>query len=130
MNLVAKMLPVLMLTGAMVTGISGALHAEDVKPARSIKPLEGVLFNVGTKHGVGYFYTEAKHCKLVITAADEPVPDTVQTFTAVRYEASVQAGSPTRYDLSEGKFLEFTCSLDAQGMTMKEVERVANGAVK
>jgi hypothetical protein len=130
MNLVAKMLPILMLTGAMLTGVSGALHAEDVKPARPMKPLEGVLFNVGAKRGVVYFYAEAKRCKLILTVTDEPVTDVVQIFTAVRHEADVEAGSPTRYDLSEGKFIEFACSLDARAMTMKEVERIANGAVK
>jgi hypothetical protein len=130
MKLVAKMLPAMILTGAIATSFPCALHADDANPAISMKPIEGILFNVGTKHGVGYFYAEEKHCKLVLTVTDEPDSDAVQTFAAVRHEANVQAGSPTRYDLSEGKFLEFTCAADAQTMTMKQVERVANGAVK
>jgi hypothetical protein len=128
MNLVAKMLPAVMLTGAILT--SFPVHAEDANPAKSMKSIEGILFNVGAKHGVGYFYAKDKHCKLVLTVTDEPVSDAVQTFSAVRHEADVQAGSSTRYDLSEGKFLEFTCAADTQTMTMKQVERVANGAVK
>ena len=128
MNLAAKIFAAVMLNSAIAAGMPGVLLADDASPAISMKPIEGILFNAGTKRGVGYFYTEQNHCKLVLTVT-ESVSDP-HTFTAVRREADVLAGSPARYDLSEGKLLEFTCAADAKTMTMKQIERFADGAAK
>ena len=95
-----------------------------------MNPLQGILFDAGAKHGVGYFYNEADRCKLVLTLADDSNTEGDQSFTAIRHEATVFAGNSTRYNSTEGKSLEFTCAADAQKMTVRQVERVAAGAGK
>jgi hypothetical protein len=72
---------------AIWTRASGALQAENATAVKSMKPLEGVFIEAGTRRAVGYLYNEARHCKLVLTVADAPISDEVQTFTAIRYEA-------------------------------------------
>jgi hypothetical protein len=130
MNFVSKILSTALLAGGMWTGITGALYAADANTVKSIKPLQGISLNAGPKHGVGYFTSEASLCKLVLTLADEPNSDDVQSFTVLRYEAAVPTGKSTRYSAAEGKALEFTCGLNAQAMTMREVERIATGTIK
>jgi hypothetical protein len=130
MNRVNKIIATVLLVSSISPVSTGSLLAEDLSVGRAFKPLQGVLFDAGAKHAVGYFSSEAKSCKLVLTIADEPTADAAQTFTVVRHEAQVQAGRPARYNLSDGKIFEFTCAADAQTMTMKQIERIATGAEK
>ena len=127
MNLASKIFSAALLQGVI---FAGALHAEDINAVQSMKPLQGIVFNAGTRHGVGYFYSEANRCKLVLTLADEPNTDDDQSFTAIRHEATVSVGSSTRYNSTEGQALEFTCEANAQKMTLRQVERVVAGATK
>lgn len=130
MNFISKTLSAALLTAGISAGFTGALYAADTNTIKSIKPLQAVSFNAGPKHGVGYFYAKAKQCQLVLTLADEPNPDDVQSFTVIRYEAAVPTGKSTRYSSTEGKALEFTCGFDAQAMSLREVERIATGSIK
>ena len=130
MNRVNNIIATVLLVSSICPVATGSLLADDLSAGRAFKPLEGVFFNAGAKHAVGYFDSEAKSCKLVLTIADEPSGDADQTFTVARHEAHVQAGRLTRYNLSDGKIFEFTCAADAQTMTMKQIERIATGAVK
>jgi hypothetical protein len=125
MNLTSKILSVALLAGI---ASASALRAEEINTVQSMKPLQGILIEVGAKHGVGYFYSEANHCKLVLTLADDPNTEDDLSFTAIRHEATVFAGNSTRYNSPDGKSLEFTCATDAQKMTVRQVERVVAGA--
>jgi hypothetical protein len=127
MILTSKILSTALLAGIAVTS---ALRAEEINTVQLMKPLQGIFFEAGAKHGVGYFYSDANHCKLVLTLADDPNIEGDQSFTAIRHEATVSAGDLTRYNSSEGKSLEFTCATDAQKMTVRQVERVVAGAGK
>jgi hypothetical protein len=130
MNLISKTFSTALLIAGICAGFTGTLYAADTNTAKSIKPLQGISFNAGPKHGVGYFYTKAKQCQLVLTLADAYEPDDVQSLTVVRYEAAVPTGKSTSYSSTEGKTLEFTCGFDAQAMTLREVERIATGGIK
>lgn len=130
MSFVSKVLTAVLLTSVIGISPSGLVHAEDANAVKSVKPLEGIFFDFGTKHGVGYFYNEAKDCKIVITLADTPNLDDDQSFTATRHEASVPAGGSGRYNATEGKAIEFTCNADAQAMTLRQVERLVSEAAK
>jgi hypothetical protein len=92
--------------------------------AQTIKPVQGVSFHVGTKHAVSYFLDENGRCKLVLTVAEEPSGD-VSNFEATRFEAAIEAGKSTRYQMAEGLSLEFTCQDQAQAMNIKSLETVA-----
>jgi hypothetical protein len=130
MNFVSKILPAVLLIGVIGMGPLGAVHAEGANPVKSIKPIEGIFFDLGTKHGVGYFFKEAKACKIVLTLADTPGLDDAQSFTATRHEALVAAGGSVRYNATEGKAIEFACQADARAMTLRQVERHASEAGK
>ena len=121
MNFATKILSAAIVAGVLMTS---AAKADDINGVKSVKPLEGVFFDVGTKHAVGYFYNEGHTCKLVLTLADAPSFDTIQTFTATREEASISAGDAARFNLSKDKAFEFTCAAEALAMKIKEIEHV------
>ena len=88
----------------------------------TIKPLQGISFDVGTDRAASYFVSETGQCKLVLTQAD-PNADT-ETFSATRFEAAIGAGKATRY-VSNGRTFEFGCAHDAQAMHIKPVSQLA-----
>lgn len=112
--------------GLGLTTFSAALHADDAVAVKTVKPHAAMIFNVGAKHGVGYFTSAEKQCRLVLTVADEPDWAGIQTFTATRLEADIPDGAATRYNSTDGKALEFTCHADAREMSFREVERVVS----
>jgi hypothetical protein len=111
------------LWGIIFAGHAGASVAGDTN--RTFKPLQGLSFDAGNKHGVGYFLSNSNTCKLVLTLADSANQDDQQGFTAARYEAAVPAGQNTRYT-SEGHTFEFGCQASAEAMTFKVLSTVAS----
>jgi hypothetical protein len=99
-------------------------QAGEISAIQEIKPIQGISFNAGNKHGVGYFYAEAGRCKLVLTLAEEPIWDDQQGFSVERHESSVPASGFTRYT-SEGHSFEFGCQAGARAMTFKSLSKVA-----
>jgi hypothetical protein len=127
MNFATKILSAAIVAGVFMTG---AVEAGDINGVKSMKPFEGVSFDVGTKHAVGYFYKAGHTCRLVLTLADAPSFDTIQTFSATREEASISAGDVARFNLSEDKTFEFACNTEALAMNIKEIEHVVAGATR
>ena len=105
---------------------AGAAQAADFSSPVSMKPLSGVSFEAGEKHGVGYFLNENNRCKLVLTIAAEPNWDDASSFSATRFEAVISAGKATRYQVSEGKALEFVCQNSARSMTVQSQDNFAS----
>ncbi len=103
----------------------GALRAAEASSVLTMKPLQGVSFDVAAKHSVSYFLSDSGRCKLVMTLADEPDWSDVPSFTAIRFEAVVPAGRRTRYNSGEGKAVEFACLAEAQTMSVRVVEEFA-----
>ena len=85
---------------------------------QGIKPVQGVSFHVGTKHAVAYFLNDNHGCKLVLTLADD-------ASAPSRFEAAIEAGKSTRYQITEGKALEFACQADGQAMDIKSLDTTA-----
>ena len=108
---------------ALSGGLGGALAAE-AGGIQIMKPIQGITFDAGRKHGVGYFYAEAGRCQLVLTLADQPTWDDRNSFTVVRHESGVPAGQFTRYT-SDGHSFEFGCETNAQTMTFRALSAVA-----
>jgi hypothetical protein len=127
MNFATKILSAAFIASAFTIS---AVEARDVNGVKSVKPVEGVLFDMGAKHAVGYFYNEGHTCKLVLTLAEAPRFDTIQTFTATRQEASIPAGAAARFNLSEHKAFEFTCNTEALAMQIKEIEPIVARATR
>lgn len=129
MKQVSMLLKATLVTATVLGSMTGMARAGDVQTAKSMKPLQGVLFAAGQKRAVGYFYNEGHHCKLVVTVAQTPSEDG-QAFDVLRHEAKVEAGRSDQFNLSEGQILDFACSPDAQTMLVKSVENVASRTVK
>jgi len=113
------------LSGIILAGQAGLLLASDANKAQTFKPLQGLSFDAGQKHGVGYFSNDAGQCKLVLTLAEKPNRDEFQTFAATRYEVAVTPGQSTRY-ASDGRAFEFGCQDRAEAMTFRPLSTVAS----
>jgi hypothetical protein len=96
--------------------LSFAAQAEEV---HTMKPLQGVSFHAGTTQASGYFLKNNSACQLVVTAADEG------HFAPSRFEAAIETGRSTRYQLAEGKTLEFACRADGQELAVTSLETTA-----
>lgn len=116
------------ITAALSLSTTGALRAADAPPVLTMKPLQGVSFDIGTKHSVSYFLNDSGQCKLVLTLADDPSWGDVPSFTAIRFEAAIPPGKTTRYNSGEGDAVEFACQADAQTMSVKPVQDIATNA--
>jgi hypothetical protein len=125
MTISKKIISAIALSGIIFAGHAGAALAGEANKSQTFKPLQGLSFDAGQKHGIGYFLSNANTCKLVLTLADSATQDDQQGFTAARYEAAVPAGQNTRYT-SEGHTFEFGCQASAQAMTFKPLSTVAS----
>jgi hypothetical protein len=93
--------------------------ATAAQASETLKPMQGVSFHAGSKHAVGYFLNESESCKLVLTLADDA------NYAPTRFETAIEAGKSTRYQLAEGKSLEFACQAGAQAMIVNPLETSA-----
>src|SRR5262245_64335257 len=62
----------------------------------TMSPMKGISFDVGAERAVSYFLSENGECKLVLTHAGESKENDT-TFTATRFEATIDAGKTKRY---------------------------------
>jgi hypothetical protein len=122
MTIRTNILSAIALSGIVFAGHASASVAGEMN--ETFKPLQGLSFDAGQKHGIGYFLSDASTCKLVLTLANS-AQDDQQGFTAARYEAAVPAGQTTRYT-SDGHTFEFGCQDKASAMTFKRLSSVAS----
>jgi hypothetical protein len=127
MNFARKLITATAIAASLSLAAPAALLAAD-SPVLTMKPLQGVTFDVGVKHSVSYFLNDSGQCKLVMTLAGEPNWSDVISFTSIRFEASVPPGRNTRYNSGDGKAVEFGCQAEAQAMTVRLIEEVATDA--
>lgn len=115
---------------ASIVGTATA-KANEISNVLTMKPIEGISFDVGTKRAVSYFVSRSGRCNLVLTLAEPPsFEGDLATLIATRFEAAIPASKSTRYRTSDGKSLEFTCHADAQMLSVSGVEQIADGAVR
>ena len=112
------------LSAIALSGILFASHASTslAGESQTFKPIQGLSFDAGQKHGVGYFLSEAGTCKLVLTLSQNDPQD----FTVTRYETAIPAGQITRYTSQEGNAFEFGCQARAEAMTFKPLTSIAS----
>lgn len=113
-----------------VLAISGFAVANESPKLGTIKPRQGLTFDVGAKRAVSYFTRENNSCKLVVTIAETPTSHDAQSFAASRFETTIGAGRSTRFDPKEGKLIEFACHANAESMSVSSVERLAQNATR
>lgn len=111
------------LTGLLV-GV-GTLQAADASALKTIKPIHGMSFDLGTKHASSYFLSDNGVCKLTLMVVEAHNGDAVPGPTAVRLEVGIDSGKRARLDTAEGKSLEFKCQAGAQSMSIEALDQVA-----
>ena len=94
----------------------------------TLKPLNGVSFDIGAKRALSYFLSEEGQCKLTLIVANQMHGDEVPTDTPVRFDVAIDAGKDARLDTAEGKSLRFDCAAQTQVLNVTEIEQVATYA--
>jgi len=123
MNMLTKIIAGTAFAAVLSLSTAAATQAAD---EMTMKPLQGVSFDVESKRAVSYYLNDAGTCKLVLTLAGEPDLGEVASFTATRFEAAIGAGKMARFVVGEGKSLEFACHAGAQVMSVRGLEQVAS----
>ena len=95
----------------------GMTRATDSASPLTMKPLQGISFNIGTKRAVSYFLSDGDACKLTLMLAEIVHGDEVG-LTATRMTVAVEADKAVHLDTAEGKSLEFKCQAGAQVMSI------------
>ena len=108
------------LTGLVVLTQASARPVKDLSDV-SMSPRTGVSFQVGDEQAVSYFLSDNGRCRLVLTKAGQP-NWTDATFTATRFEATIDAGETTRYVSTDGSAIDFECRPDARSVRIRGVE--------
>jgi hypothetical protein len=125
MTIRKNILSALALSGLFIAAHTGASAAGD---QQAFKPGHGISFSAGEQHAVAYFTNDTGRCNLVVTHSGEPNWDDAASFTAIRHEATVNAGQSTRYSQG-GHSFEFDCAADAEAMNFKVLKTVASGNI-
>jgi hypothetical protein len=109
------------ITFAGISAIAGPGMARATDPASplTMKPLQGVSFDIGTKRAVSYFLSDDEACKLTLTLAEVGHDDEVNGLTASRMTVAVESGKAAHLDTAEGKSLEFKCQAGAHVMSIE-----------
>ena len=105
--------------------LAGSAAAAELTAPASVKPIQGLSFEIGSKQAVTYFEPVVGICNLTLVLADRPNDDGSVRATASRVSVAVMPGRTARIDTAEGKALEFACKVGATEMTVKAVEQVA-----
>ena len=105
--------------GISTTAGPGITRAKDLTSPLTMKPLQGVSFDIGTKRAVSYFLSDNNACKLTLTLAEVVHDDEVNGLTATRMTVAVEADKAANLDTTEGKSLEFKCQPGAKVMSIE-----------
>ena len=106
-------------TGVSAMAGYGMTRAANPTSPLTMKPLQGVSFNIGTKRAVSYFLSDNDICKLTLTLAEVVQDDEVNGLTAARMTVAVEVGKVAHFDTAEGKSLEFNCQAGAHVMSIE-----------
>jgi hypothetical protein len=112
---------------AGISAVAGPNMTRAADPASplTMKPLQGVSFDIGTKRAVSYFLSDDDACKLTLTLAEVVHGDEVNGLTATRMTVAVEVGKTAHLDAAAGKSLDFKCQAGAQAMSIEVLNRAA-----
>ncbi|MGC2319405.1 MAG: hypothetical protein WA615_23395, partial [Bradyrhizobium sp.] len=97
----------------------GTAQAADPASPLTMKPQQGVSFDIGTKRAVSYFLIDGNSCKLTLMLAEVVHGDEVNGPTTTRVTVAIEAGKAAHLDTTEGKTLEFKCLGGAHVMSVE-----------
>ena len=115
---------VIAFVGISATASLGMAQAADPASLLTMKPLEGVSFDIGTKRAVSYFLSDGNSCELTLMLAEVVHGDEVNGLTATRVTVAIEAGKAAQLDTAEGRTLEFKCQGGAHVMSVDASNQV------
>src|ERR1700731_4809500 len=86
---------VIAFVGISATAGLGMAQAADSASLLTMKPLQGVSFDIGTKRAVSYFLSDGDTCKLTLMLAEVAYGDEVNGLTVTRMTVAVEADKCT-----------------------------------
>lgn len=104
--------------------LAASLPASAGSADYTMKPKQGLSFQVGSKHAISYYLADGGVCKLTVLMAESNELDVVKG-AATRVTIPVIPTRSARVDNAEGKTLEFACAPSAAGMSVKVLDQVA-----
>lgn len=120
-----------LLAAAAASGIAALPSAADEGAkvsAKVLAPLKAGRFDIGSKKALAYYQSDKNVCKVTVILArpyDENADYTNTANEAVRFNASVPAGTSTRVETAEGPALAVWCAPTAATLFVQAVDRVA-----
>lgn len=117
----------LLLLGAMVAGLATgpSVANADELTIKSLRPMDGVSLDVGSKRVVGYFVASSGACDLTLLMSEKMNGDDVPVGTPARLRQTLASNSSSRVETPDGPSLEFACEPGASGMTLRLLKQVA-----
>ena len=116
---------VIAFVGISATASLGTAQAADPASPLTMKPQQGVSFDIGMKRAVSYFLIDGNSCKLTLMLAEVVHGDEVNGLTATRMTVAVEVGKTAHLDAAAGKSLDFKCQAGAQAMSIEVLNRAA-----
>jgi hypothetical protein len=116
---------VMAFVGVSATASLGMARAGDPASPLTMKPLQAVSFDIGTKRAVSYFLSDGNSCKLTLMLAEVVHGDEVNGRTTTRVTVAIEAGKAAHLDTVEGKTLEFKCLGGAHVMSVEASNQAA-----
>jgi hypothetical protein len=126
MNSIRNIIASAALAGLMSMNAVSTSQAGD--GAWTMKPMNGVSFDIGAKRAVSYFLSDGGRCNLTLVVADQMQGDEVPVDTPVRFDVAIDGGKGARFDTAEGKSLQFDCAAGTQTMRVTEIQQLATSA--
>lgn len=114
------------LAGVSVMAGPGMAQAADSALPPTMKPMQAVIFDVGTKRAVSFFLIEDHVCKLILTLGEKVHDNEVNDLTAARIIVPVEVGKIAYFDTVDGKSMEFKCLAGAQAMRIEVSNCIAS----
>jgi hypothetical protein len=116
------------LGGALCLAASMGPSAAEPRSPTTMKPLNAISLDVGSKHVVSYFLNADGHCKLTLMIADALRDETSEPSAQVlRVRLMVEPGKAALVDATDGKMLQFACASEAQAMNATLLDQMAAG---
>jgi len=97
----------------------GIAPAADFALPPTMKPMQAVIFDIGTKRVVSFFLIEDHACKLNLTLGEKVHYNDVNDLTAARIFVPVEVGKIANFHTVDGKSIEFKCLAGAQAMRIE-----------
>jgi len=113
---------------ALCLATTMSLSAAGSRSPTTMKPLNAISLDVGSKHVVGYFLNAEGQCKLTLMIADAARDESSEPSAQVmRLRLMVEPGRSALVDTTEGRMLQFACESQAQAMNASLLDQVASG---